>query len=220
MLEWRAFMGRHYREGNVEDASNVYAYITAQTMMQVLKQCGNDFSRENIKKQAQNFGAEFMHGSLLEADLSKRPFRLNIESRVLPLIQKPAQRAAHVHGRPVADQVGCNRFAREFHEHADERFDLTQLKPAGIPIHDRVVLNHDVFIDRDVHRPCRELGRMRGEQFSEPFPRRTHAGLRAKRFVGDRPPQPRPIAALGGEHDCSARAKSRPMVSVVTRFLE
>src|SRR4030088_535248 len=34
---------------------------------------------ENMKKQAQNFGAEFVHGSLLEADLSKRPFRLNIE---------------------------------------------------------------------------------------------------------------------------------------------
>src|SRR5215216_4235657 len=34
---------------------------------------------ENMKNQAQNFGAEFLHGSLLEADLSKRPFRLNIE---------------------------------------------------------------------------------------------------------------------------------------------
>jgi len=34
---------------------------------------------ENMKKQAQNFGAEFLHGSLLEADLSKRPFRLNVE---------------------------------------------------------------------------------------------------------------------------------------------
>ena len=34
---------------------------------------------ENMKKQAQTFGAEFLHGSLLEADLSKRPFRLNIE---------------------------------------------------------------------------------------------------------------------------------------------
>jgi thioredoxin reductase (NADPH) len=34
---------------------------------------------ENMKLQAQNFGAEFLHGSLLEADLSKRPFRLNVE---------------------------------------------------------------------------------------------------------------------------------------------
>jgi len=34
---------------------------------------------ENIKKQAQIFGAEFKEGAVVEADLSKRPFRLNIE---------------------------------------------------------------------------------------------------------------------------------------------
>ena len=31
------------------------------------------------KKQAEHFGAEYMHGSVIEADLSKRPFRINIE---------------------------------------------------------------------------------------------------------------------------------------------
>ena len=35
---------------------------------------------ENIKKQAQNFGAEYLHGSVVEADLSKRPFRLLVDS--------------------------------------------------------------------------------------------------------------------------------------------
>ncbi len=34
---------------------------------------------ENMKQQAENFGAEFMHGAVIEADLSKRPFRLNVE---------------------------------------------------------------------------------------------------------------------------------------------
>ena len=34
---------------------------------------------ENMKKQAQNFGAEFVHGSVIEANLSKRPFLLNID---------------------------------------------------------------------------------------------------------------------------------------------
>ena len=34
---------------------------------------------ENIKKQAEHFGAEYMHGTVTEADLSKRPFRLKIE---------------------------------------------------------------------------------------------------------------------------------------------
>jgi len=34
---------------------------------------------ENMKLQAENFGAEYMHGAVIEADLSKRPFRLNVE---------------------------------------------------------------------------------------------------------------------------------------------
>jgi ABC-type branched-subunit amino acid transport system substrate-binding protein len=52
MLEWRAFMGRHYREGDPKDASNLYAYLTAQTMVHILKACGNDLTRENVMKQA------------------------------------------------------------------------------------------------------------------------------------------------------------------------
>jgi len=34
---------------------------------------------ENIRKQAEHFGAEYQYGAVVEADLSKRPFRLNVE---------------------------------------------------------------------------------------------------------------------------------------------
>jgi thioredoxin reductase (NADPH) len=34
---------------------------------------------ENIKKQAEHFGAEYVHGSVIEADLSRRPFRLLVD---------------------------------------------------------------------------------------------------------------------------------------------
>jgi thioredoxin reductase (NADPH) len=34
---------------------------------------------ENIRKQAENFGAEYMYGVVTEADLSKRPFRINVD---------------------------------------------------------------------------------------------------------------------------------------------
>ena len=34
---------------------------------------------ENMKNQAMRFGAEFLNGSIVEADLSKLPFRLNLE---------------------------------------------------------------------------------------------------------------------------------------------
>src|SRR5258705_2900071 len=34
---------------------------------------------ENMKQQAIHFGAEYMHGQVIEADLSQRPFRINVE---------------------------------------------------------------------------------------------------------------------------------------------
>ncbi len=34
---------------------------------------------ENIKKQAERFGAEYKHGSVCQADLSRRPFRLDVD---------------------------------------------------------------------------------------------------------------------------------------------
>jgi ABC-type branched-subunit amino acid transport system substrate-binding protein len=52
MLEWRGFMGKWYRDGDPKDASNLYAYLSAQTMVYILRQCGNDLTRENVMKQA------------------------------------------------------------------------------------------------------------------------------------------------------------------------
>jgi thioredoxin reductase (NADPH) len=34
---------------------------------------------DNMKKQAEHFGAEFIHGSVVDTDFSRRPFRINIE---------------------------------------------------------------------------------------------------------------------------------------------
>jgi len=34
---------------------------------------------ENIKRQAENFGAEYLHGAIDDADLSKRPFRVEVD---------------------------------------------------------------------------------------------------------------------------------------------
>lgn len=54
MKEWMAFMAKYYPDGNLKDASNTYGYLAAQTLMQVLKQCGDDLTRENVMKQAAN----------------------------------------------------------------------------------------------------------------------------------------------------------------------
>jgi thioredoxin reductase (NADPH) len=34
---------------------------------------------DNMKKQAEHFGAEFVHGSVIDTDFSQRPFRVNVE---------------------------------------------------------------------------------------------------------------------------------------------
>ncbi len=52
MLEWRAFMQKYYPEGNLADGFNVTGYAVAQTLVQLLRQCDDDLSRENIMKQA------------------------------------------------------------------------------------------------------------------------------------------------------------------------
>ena len=54
MREWRAWMDKYYPDGDRSDGANVYGYLISQTLMQVLKQCGNDLSRANIMRQAAN----------------------------------------------------------------------------------------------------------------------------------------------------------------------
>ena len=54
MNEWRAFMKKYFPDGNLTDSSNVYGYSVARTLVQVLKQCGDNLTRENVMKQAAN----------------------------------------------------------------------------------------------------------------------------------------------------------------------
>jgi branched-chain amino acid transport system substrate-binding protein len=50
--DWVAFMKKYYPEGALDDQANGYGYNVAILMTHVLKQCGNDLSRENIMRQA------------------------------------------------------------------------------------------------------------------------------------------------------------------------
>jgi ABC-type branched-subunit amino acid transport system substrate-binding protein len=54
MNEFRAFMKKYYPDGNLADGSNIVGYGVAQTLVQVLKQCGDNLTRENVMKQAAN----------------------------------------------------------------------------------------------------------------------------------------------------------------------
>jgi branched-chain amino acid transport system substrate-binding protein len=50
--DWLAWMNKYYPDGDKNDTFNVFGYNEAATMVQVLRQCGNDLSRENVMRQA------------------------------------------------------------------------------------------------------------------------------------------------------------------------
>ena len=52
--EWLAWMKKFHPQGDLKDNLNVYSYTVAQTLVQTLKQAGNDLTRANIMKQAAN----------------------------------------------------------------------------------------------------------------------------------------------------------------------
>jgi branched-chain amino acid transport system substrate-binding protein len=54
MKEFLNFLAKDFPEGNKLDGSVLVGYGVAQTMVQVLKQCGDNLTRENIMKQAAN----------------------------------------------------------------------------------------------------------------------------------------------------------------------
>ncbi|MEQ9639558.1 MAG: ABC transporter substrate-binding protein [Alphaproteobacteria bacterium] len=51
---WLAWMEKYYPEGDKTNPFNAYGYSVGHILVQVLKQCGDDLSRENIMAQAAN----------------------------------------------------------------------------------------------------------------------------------------------------------------------
>jgi branched-chain amino acid transport system substrate-binding protein len=52
--EFLAWKAKYFNEGDITDGCIPYSYMQAHLLVQVLKQCGNDLSRENIMRQAAN----------------------------------------------------------------------------------------------------------------------------------------------------------------------
>jgi branched-chain amino acid transport system substrate-binding protein len=58
MTAWRTFMDKYYPDGDKTDAATVFGYGAATGLVQVLKQCGDNLTRENVMKQAANLDFE------------------------------------------------------------------------------------------------------------------------------------------------------------------
>ena len=52
MKNWFAFMDKFYQVESANNSAALYGYAAAEALTQVLKQCGDDFSRDNIMRQA------------------------------------------------------------------------------------------------------------------------------------------------------------------------
>jgi branched-chain amino acid transport system substrate-binding protein len=54
LKQWQAFMAKYMPDADLKDNNFPYGMMVAMTLVQVLKQCGNDLSRENVMKEAAN----------------------------------------------------------------------------------------------------------------------------------------------------------------------
>ena len=55
MKMWKAWMAKSNPQGNLTDASNVFAFAVSALMHETLKKCGDNLTRENLMRQAANF---------------------------------------------------------------------------------------------------------------------------------------------------------------------
>lgn len=70
MKDFKAFLAKYVPEANVADSSALTGYNMAQTMAAVLKQCGDNLTRENVMKQAASISG-IQQGGLLPGVLIK-----------------------------------------------------------------------------------------------------------------------------------------------------
>jgi len=79
------FMAKYYPEGDKNSNFNTYGYSTAQLMAHVLKQCGDDLTRENVIKQATNLKNVELDLSLpgMKANTTENDYRVNKQMQMM-----------------------------------------------------------------------------------------------------------------------------------------
>ena len=64
VVAWTAFMKKYYPDGSLLSTENFYGWSVAQTLVQVLKQSGNDLTRANVMTQAASLKDYAVPGAL------------------------------------------------------------------------------------------------------------------------------------------------------------
>jgi len=80
-----AFMDKYYPEGDKLNTVNVYGYSTAELLVHILRQCGDDLTRENVMRQATSL--KNYTGSLslpgMSANTSPTDYRINKQMQMM-----------------------------------------------------------------------------------------------------------------------------------------
>jgi len=80
-----AFMDKYYPEGDKLNTVNIYGYSTAELLVHILRQCGDDLTRENIMRQATSL--KNYAGSLalpgMSAHTSPTDYRINKQMQMM-----------------------------------------------------------------------------------------------------------------------------------------
>jgi branched-chain amino acid transport system substrate-binding protein len=79
------FMAKYYPDGDKNSNFNTYGYATAQLLVHVLKQCGDDLTRENVMKQASSLKGVTTDISLPGISISTGPndYRVNKQLQMM-----------------------------------------------------------------------------------------------------------------------------------------
>src|ERR1700678_260159 len=85
MKRYFDFMAKYFPDGDKNSNFNTYGYTTAQLMAHVLKQCGDDLTRENVMKQATNLKNVEVDLALpgMKANTTENDYRVNKQMQMM-----------------------------------------------------------------------------------------------------------------------------------------
>jgi len=85
MKKYFDFMAKYYPDGDKDSSFNSYGYSTTQLLIHVLKQCGDDLTRENIMKQATSLKNVELDLSLpgIVANTTPNDYRVNKQLQMM-----------------------------------------------------------------------------------------------------------------------------------------
>ncbi|MBR0736884.1 ABC transporter substrate-binding protein [Bradyrhizobium liaoningense] len=85
MKRYFDFMAKYYPDGDKDSNFNTYGYSTAQLLVHVLKQCGDDLTRDNVMKQAASLKDVTSDTALpgIKANTSPTDYRVNKQLQMM-----------------------------------------------------------------------------------------------------------------------------------------